>query len=137
MADGLLNLGRGTAIRIQSRELAILWEALAQAFADLLMPQDAASWRPRVGGAWGTAAALSAAPLGFAAVPACHLPGPRSICASRSVLRPVCSQRDEPWREIPEVVISMRRVGMRGNFLSNPPFENIVYVVEFGWPKLC
>lgn len=48
MADGLLNLGMGTAIRIQSRELAILREALAQAFDDLLIPQDAASWRPHM-----------------------------------------------------------------------------------------
>lgn len=48
LADGLLNLGRGTAIRIQARELALLREELAQAFAGLLLPQDAAPWRPHV-----------------------------------------------------------------------------------------
>lgn len=48
MAEGIINLGRGTAIRIGSPALALLREELAEAFADLLIPQDAAPWRPHV-----------------------------------------------------------------------------------------
>jgi hypothetical protein len=48
MADGLINLGRGVAIRIHSPELGALREELARAFAGLLTPQDAAGWRPHV-----------------------------------------------------------------------------------------
>lgn len=48
MAEGILNLGRGTAIRIGSPALSELREELVEAFADLLIPQDAAPWRPHV-----------------------------------------------------------------------------------------
>lgn len=48
MADGLLNLGRGVAIRVRSPKLAAIREELAGAFIDLLTPQDAAGWRPHV-----------------------------------------------------------------------------------------
>lgn len=47
-ADGLINLGRGVAVRIRSPVLAAIREDLANAFCDLLTPQDAASWRPHV-----------------------------------------------------------------------------------------
>jgi hypothetical protein len=47
-AAGLLNLGRGVAIRIVSPELEAVRAALADAFRGLLTPQDAAGWRPHV-----------------------------------------------------------------------------------------
>lgn len=47
-AAGLINLGRGVAIRIQSPALAAIRQDLAAAFAPLLTPQDAAGWRPHV-----------------------------------------------------------------------------------------
>ena len=47
-AAGLMNLGRGVAIRIESPDLAAIRERLADAFAPLLTPQDAAGWRPHV-----------------------------------------------------------------------------------------
>lgn len=47
-AAGLQSLGRGVAIRIVSPKLAALRAALAEAFAGLLTPQDAAGWRPHV-----------------------------------------------------------------------------------------
>ena len=47
-AAGLLNLGRGVAVRIVSEELAAVRADLAEAFAPLLMPQDRAGWRPHV-----------------------------------------------------------------------------------------
>lgn len=47
-ADSLINLGRGVAIRIDSPELAMIRSELADAFAPLLTPQDAAGWRPHV-----------------------------------------------------------------------------------------
>ena len=48
MADGLLNLGRGVAVRISSPQLEAVRAQLAQAFVGLLAPQDAAGWRPHV-----------------------------------------------------------------------------------------
>lgn len=51
-ATGLMNLGRGVAIRIESEGLAAIRAELAEAFAPLLTPQDAAGggagWRPHV-----------------------------------------------------------------------------------------
>ena len=47
-AAGLMNLGRGVAFRIDSPELAAIRARLADAFAPLLTPQDAAGWRPHV-----------------------------------------------------------------------------------------
>jgi hypothetical protein len=47
-ADGLLNLGRGVAIRIASPALLDIRAELADAFSGLLTPQDAAGWRPHV-----------------------------------------------------------------------------------------
>lgn len=45
---GLLNLGGGVAYRIESPGLAAIRSDLADAFAGLLTPQDAAGWRPHV-----------------------------------------------------------------------------------------
>jgi hypothetical protein len=45
---GLMNLGRGTAVRIDSPELVAMREALADAFRTMLTPQDQAGWRPHV-----------------------------------------------------------------------------------------
>jgi 2'-5' RNA ligase len=45
---GILDLGQGTAFRIQSEALARIRESLAQAFHGLLMPQDEAPWRAHV-----------------------------------------------------------------------------------------
>ena len=48
MASGLLNLGRGVAIRIETPSLQALRADLAEAFTGLLTPQDSAGWRPHV-----------------------------------------------------------------------------------------
>lgn len=48
VAEGLINLGRGVAVRIRSPRLAEIRDELASAFADLLIPQDAAGWRAHV-----------------------------------------------------------------------------------------
>lgn len=45
---GLMSLGGGVALRIESAELAAIRARLADAFAPLLMPQDRAGWRPHV-----------------------------------------------------------------------------------------
>jgi hypothetical protein len=45
---GILDLGGGTALRVESRELEDIREELAEAFHGLLMPQDQAPWRPHV-----------------------------------------------------------------------------------------
>lgn len=45
---GILDLGGGTAFRVESEALADIREALAHAFHGLLMPQDRAPWRPHV-----------------------------------------------------------------------------------------
>ena len=47
-ASGLVSLGRGVAVRIVCPQLGALREELAEAFAGLLTPQDAAGWRPHV-----------------------------------------------------------------------------------------
>ena len=48
LAAGLMSLGRGVAVRIDSRPLDGIRERLVEAFAGLLMPQDAGRWRPHV-----------------------------------------------------------------------------------------
>ena len=45
---GLMSLGRGVAFRIEAPELVRLRAELADAFAGLLLPQDAGGWRPHV-----------------------------------------------------------------------------------------
>lgn len=47
-AAGLIDLGGGVAIRIIAPALAEIRDDLADAFAGLLTPQDAAGWRPHV-----------------------------------------------------------------------------------------
>ncbi|WP_116092221.1 2'-5' RNA ligase family protein [Sphingomonas crusticola] len=47
-AAGMMNLGGGVAIRIASPGLSLIREDLADAFAGMLTPQDAAGWRPHV-----------------------------------------------------------------------------------------
>ncbi|MEI9928144.1 MAG: 2'-5' RNA ligase family protein [Sphingomonas sp.] len=47
-APGLMPLGRGVALRIESPELAAIRERLAGAFSQLLTMQDAGRWRPHV-----------------------------------------------------------------------------------------
>lgn len=45
---GLMDLGEGTAFRVESPALEAIREELAGAFHGLLMPQDLAPWRPHV-----------------------------------------------------------------------------------------
>ncbi|GGO93815.1 2'-5' RNA ligase family protein [Stakelama pacifica] len=45
---GLIDLGGGTAYRIESGELEAIRESLGEAFAPMLTPQDAGGWRPHV-----------------------------------------------------------------------------------------
>jgi 2'-5' RNA ligase len=45
---GVMDLGEGTALRIESLDLAAIREELADAFHGLLMPQDQAPWRPHI-----------------------------------------------------------------------------------------
>jgi hypothetical protein len=47
-AAGLMSLGRGVAVRIESPGLTALRFELVEAFAGLLMPADAGGWRPHV-----------------------------------------------------------------------------------------
>ena len=47
-ASGLMTLGRGVAVKIESPELTALRSDLAEAFVGLLMPADAGGWRPHV-----------------------------------------------------------------------------------------
>jgi hypothetical protein len=47
-ATGLLDLDGGVAVRILSPELEAIRAGLAEAFQGLLLPQDAAGWRPHV-----------------------------------------------------------------------------------------
>ena len=47
-AAGAINLGRGVAIKIQAPQLEKYRGELADAFRALLIPQDAAGWRPHV-----------------------------------------------------------------------------------------
>ena len=48
MLAGVMDLGQGTAFRVESAALAAIREDLAQAFHGLLMPQDQAPWRPHI-----------------------------------------------------------------------------------------
>lgn len=48
MVAGLVDLGEGTALRVECAELEAIREELAGAFHGLLMPQDRAPWRPHV-----------------------------------------------------------------------------------------
>jgi hypothetical protein len=45
---GIMDLGEGTALRVESEELEEMREELALALRGLLMPQDQAPWRPHV-----------------------------------------------------------------------------------------
>ena len=45
---GIMDLGEGTALRVESAELEEIREGLAEALHGLLTPQDQASWRPHV-----------------------------------------------------------------------------------------
>lgn len=45
---GVMDLGEGTALRIDSEELEDIRHDLAEALRGLLMPQDQAPWRPHV-----------------------------------------------------------------------------------------
>jgi hypothetical protein len=45
---GVLDLGEGTALRVESEELEDIRYDLADAFRGLLTPQDRAPWRPHV-----------------------------------------------------------------------------------------
>ncbi len=45
---GLRDLGGGVALAVRSEGLAMIRERLAGRFAGMLMPQDAAGWRPHV-----------------------------------------------------------------------------------------
>ena len=47
-AAGLMSLGRGVAVKIESPGLATIRGELAEAFAGLMMPQDAGAWRPHI-----------------------------------------------------------------------------------------
>lgn len=45
---GIIDLGEGTALRVESAGLIALREELAGAFHGLLMPQDQVPWRPHI-----------------------------------------------------------------------------------------
>ena len=45
---GVIDLGAGTALRVESEELEDIRYDLAQAFTGLLTPQDRANWRPHI-----------------------------------------------------------------------------------------
>lgn len=45
---GILDLGRGTALRVESEELEDMRNDLAEALTGLLVPQDRAPWRPHI-----------------------------------------------------------------------------------------
>ena len=45
---GIIDLGEGTALRVDSAELEEIRDLLAEALHGLLTPQDQASWRPHV-----------------------------------------------------------------------------------------
>lgn len=45
---GVMSLGQGTALRVESVELAAIRAHIADAFAGCLTPQDQAGWRPHV-----------------------------------------------------------------------------------------
>ncbi len=45
---GVINLGAGTAFRVESEELEDIRYDLAEAFKGMLTPQDMAPWRPHI-----------------------------------------------------------------------------------------
>ena len=45
---GIMDLGEGTALRVESAELDEIREGLAEAFHGLLTPQDQTPWRPHI-----------------------------------------------------------------------------------------
>jgi len=45
---GIIDLGEGTALRVDSDEMAAIREDLAEALHGMLMPQDQAPWRPHI-----------------------------------------------------------------------------------------
>ena len=45
---GIVDLGQGTALRVDSPALEAIRDDLAEAFHGLLMPQDQAAWRPHI-----------------------------------------------------------------------------------------
>jgi hypothetical protein len=45
---GIMDLGEGTALRVESEGLTRIREELAETFHGLLTPQDVAGWRPHV-----------------------------------------------------------------------------------------
>jgi 2'-5' RNA ligase len=45
---GIMDLGRGTALRVESEQLADIRYDLAEALRGLLIPQDQAPWRPHI-----------------------------------------------------------------------------------------
>jgi len=45
---GIIDLGEGTALRVESDSLIALREELAAALQGLLIPQDQAAWRPHI-----------------------------------------------------------------------------------------
>jgi 2'-5' RNA ligase superfamily len=45
---GIVDLGEGTALRVESEALEAIREALAEALHGLLIPHDQAPWRPHV-----------------------------------------------------------------------------------------
>lgn len=47
-AAGLMSLGRGVAVKIESPGLAAIRRDLCEAFGGVLTPQDAGGWRPHV-----------------------------------------------------------------------------------------
>lgn len=48
LLTGLMDLGQGTAFRVESAALADIRDDLAAAFHGLLTPQDSAPWRPHI-----------------------------------------------------------------------------------------
>jgi hypothetical protein len=46
--SGVMDLGRGTAFRVESEQLEDIRAQLAAAFRGMLTPQDQAGWRPHV-----------------------------------------------------------------------------------------
>jgi hypothetical protein len=46
--SGVIDLGEGTALRVDSEELEAMREDLASALHGLLIPQDLAPWRPHI-----------------------------------------------------------------------------------------
>ncbi len=45
---GVIDLGEGTALRVESEELEDIRHDLADAFCGMLTPQDMAPWRPHI-----------------------------------------------------------------------------------------